>query len=149
MEPSESDQHTKMFNAICANPHCRAKKDLKVARYFVCAYYSLPVDSHIIKRVCQPCYESAEKHQNHLVELLKSKKSIYTDGLKKPKNQMVTIDDEEVVEELVKPVEAIEVEDDIDIFVHSLMTKYQFQDQLGASIKQLGKLSIYKCFVNH
>ena len=149
MEPSHSDQcNTKMFNAICGNPNCRAKKDLKIAPYFVCAYYSLPVDSHIVKRVCHPCYEAAEAHQNQLVELLKSKKSIYSDGIKKPKNQMVTIDDEEVVEERVVPVEDIEVEDEIDIFVHSLMTKYHFQEQLDASIKQLGKsfqFSIFLC----
>ena len=131
---------TKMLTVICANPNCEAKKDLQIAPYFVSAYFSLPIDPNgkTIKRVCKKCFGIAEDNQQMLVQLLKEKKSIFT-GPRKPKNQTVSIDDEELVEQEVESPEEVEIEENIEVYVQNVMKKYQFQIQLDASIKNLGK----------
>ena len=136
----QSGSLSKMLTVICANPNCESKKDLQIAPYFVSAYFSLPIDpnGNTIKRVCKTCFGVAEDHQRILVQLLKEKQSILK-GPKKPKNQTVSIDDEELVEQEVESPEEVEIEENIEVYVPSVMKKYQFQIQLDASIKNLGK----------
>jgi hypothetical protein len=75
-------------------------------------------------------------------------------GPKKPKNQMVTIDDEECFEESMESLEEVEIEGDIDDFLKHLVEKYRFEEQIDASFHHLGKyllsniinlLTVYCC----
>jgi len=133
------NKHTnKSHLKICSNPDCGSKDNLRFAPYFVCAYFGLLVEKSNMRRVCQRCYRDAENHQSVLVKMLNDHKSIAL-GPKKPKNQMVTIDDEECSEDSTESPEEVEVEGDIDNFVKYLVEKYSFEEQVDASFNHLGK----------
>ncbi|XP_046453809.1 histone-lysine N-methyltransferase SETDB1-like isoform X2 [Daphnia pulex] len=123
---------------ICSNPDCESKDNLRFAPYFVCAYFGLLVEKFNVRRVCQRCYRDAENHQSVLVKMLGDHKSIVL-GPKKPKNQMVTIDDEECSEDSTESPEEVEIEGDIDNFVKYLVEKYRFEEQVDASLNHLEK----------
>jgi histone-lysine N-methyltransferase SETDB1 len=138
---------------ICSNPDCGIKENLRSAPYFVCAYFGLLVEKFNSRKVCQRCYRDAENHQSVLVKMLCDHKSIAL-GPKKPKNQMVTIDDEECFEESMESLEEVEIEGDIDDFLKHLVEKYRFEEQIDASFHHLGKyllsniinlLTVYCC----
>lgn len=131
------DSVSKGHLKICSNPDCGSKENLCVAPYFVCAYFGLLVERSKVRRVCQSCYKDAENHQNILVKMLHDHKSIIL-GPKKPKNQMVTIDDEECYEESGESPEEVEIEGDIEDLVKCLMEKYRFEEQVDATLKHLG-----------
>lgn len=123
---------------MCSNPECGKKDNLCAAPYFVCAYYGIHIEKRM-KRVCQKCYREAENHQDILVKMLGNNKSIIL-GPKKPKNLLITIDDEDGGdEELFVNPEEVEIEEDIDDLVNYLVQKYNFQEQVDASLKYLGK----------
>ena len=125
---------------LCANPSCRVRaEDLQIAPYFVCAYFGLQVESPKVRRVCDTCYKEAEKHQNILVGLLREQKSIVF-GPKKPKTPIITIDDEDDVEEFLEYHEEVEVKEDMGDFVKLMMEKYKFDQQIDASCQLLGNL---------
>lgn len=125
---------------LCANPECGAKNDLQRAPHFVCAYFGLPVEKQKSRRVCKVCFQQAENHQNELVQLLKEHKPIVL-GPKTPQNHMVTIDDEESLDEAGVIDEEVEIEGDIKELVESIMASYQFEKQIEASAKHLGMLT--------
>lgn len=139
---------SKATRKICSNPDCGSKTNLRTAPYFVCAYFGVLVERCGIRRVCQRCYKEAENHQNVLVKMLRDHKSIVL-GPKKPKNHMVTIDDEECSDESIESPEEVEIEEDIEELVKHLSQKYKFEQQVDASIKHLGKINIefMKCCV--
>lgn len=128
----------KVTRKICSNPECGSKTNLRTAPYFVCAYFGVLVERSSIRRVCQRCYKEAENHQNILVKMLRDHKSIVL-GPKKPKNHMVTIDDEECSDESIESPEEVEIEEDIEGLVKHLSQEYKFEQQVDASIKHLGK----------
>ncbi|XP_045036410.1 histone-lysine N-methyltransferase SETDB1 isoform X2 [Daphnia magna] len=140
MKHSSSGNEDKLVNKLhmkmCSNPDCGSTENLQIAPYFVCAYFGLKVETHSVRRVCQRCFRDAETHQNVLLKMLYDHKSIAL-GPKKPKNQMVTIDDEDYSEESIESLEEVEVEGDIDQFVDHLMEKYRFKQQVDASYKHL------------
>ncbi|KAI9552321.1 hypothetical protein GHT06_022686 [Daphnia sinensis] len=117
---------------------CLKGDNLRVAPYFVCAYFSL--DTSKLRRICQKCFEEAENHQIALVNLLSEHKSVVS-GPKKPKNdiEIVDLDADDVnieSDEEQEECQEVEVTEDVEQFVDSLMVKYQFS-------KQLEEASIY------
>lgn len=139
---SSSETEDRLMNKLhlkmCSNPDCGSTENLRLAPYFVCAYFSIAVERYGARRVCQRCYRDAENHQNVLLKMLCDHKSIVL-GPKKPKNEMVTIDDEDNTEESIESPEEVEIEGDTDNFINYLIQKYRFRDQIDASLKHLGK----------
>lgn len=138
---SKHKRLTKIRLKICSNPDCGSKSNLYVAPYFVSAYYGFLVDKPNRRRVCQNCYKEAENHQNVLVKMLQEQKSIVL-GPRKPKNHMVTIDDEECSDESVGSTEEVEIEEDVEELVKQLARKYNFQQQVDSSTEHLGNLTV-------
>ena len=126
---------------ICSNADCGSNENLCFAPYFVCAYYGLRVERSNTRRVCQRCYREAENHQSILVNMLRDHKSIIL-GPKKPKNQMVTIDDEECSEDSMGSPEEVEIEEGIEDLVKCLVEKYKFEEQVDDTLKHLGKSEV-------
>lgn len=142
MEPSKILQRAN--KSVCANPHCRDNKNLIFAPSFVSAYFGYAIDEQVVRKVCKACYESAESHQNQLMNLLLSKQSLALHCPKKLNSQVEVIsideDDTEIVEEdqQVESPEELEVNEDLGLFVNNLMEKYNFSDQLEATIEKMG-----------
>ena len=142
----ESSKRSPVVPAVCANPNCRADTNLNIiAPSFVKAYYGLAIEEQIVRKVCQACYESADSHQNHLLHLLLSNQSLASGPKKSNNNQVevLSIDDDEDTEMVEKhrvepPEEELEVDENFELFVNSIMKKYNFNDQLEASIEKLG-----------
>lgn len=128
---------------------CNVKRDnLQVAPYFVCAYFSLETSK--LRRICLKCFEEAENHQKVLVNLLSEHKSVVS-GPKKPKNEIEIVDldaddgNAESDEELEQCQEEVELTEDVEQFVESIMEKYQFSKQLqDASIHLRDKCAVAK-----
>lgn len=143
----------KMPKQICLNPDCGAKINLQVAPYFVCAYFGVVSEKFGRRRVCRKCYKDAENHQNVLVKMLCDHQSIML-GPKKPRHQLVTIDDEDNEDpqsQTVECPEEVEVEGDLKQIINQVTEKYKFGDQVKASVKFLGKyyVSFKKIMYQH
>lgn len=125
---------------MCSNAECGSSVDLKIAPSFVCSYFGLNYDPQRRRKICQKCFDEAEKHQNTLVKMLQNRKCLIL-GPKKPKNQLVTLD-EDVTEEVHDDVMyEVQLDDDLNSLVSSLMRKYKFEDQINSSVYHLGKFS--------
>lgn len=136
---SDDRDSSKSLPSLCSNPICGNKTDLQLAPNFVCAYFGLTLEKNQVRKVCQSCFKDAENHQNVLVELLREKKSIIL-GPKKPKNYMVTIDDE-VIDDQASATEQIEVEGDITALIQDMMDTYRFDQQTNDTVNYLGNNS--------
>ena len=76
-----------------------------------------------------------------LVEMLKEHQSIILGPKKKPRTQVLTIDEEELEEEFASGCsEEILMEEDIDGLVNEMMEKYCFKKQVEESVAHLGIL---------
>lgn len=133
---SDEKNFAKIRPYLCSNPICGNKTDLRVAPKFVCAYYGLTEEKSHMRKVCLHCFKDAENHQDVLVELLREKRSIIL-GPKKPKNYLVTIDDEEIKNESPEPSEEVEIEEDLEAFVQATMDKYRFEQQTNDTVNYL------------
>jgi len=138
---SDEKDSSKSAPSLCSNPICGNKTDLQLAPNFVCAYFGLTLEKNQVRKVCQSCYKDAENHQTVLVELLREKKSIIL-GPKKPKNYLVTIDEEEVIDDQTNPPEQIEVEGDITTILQEMMDTYRFDQQTNDTVNYLGSHDI-------
>lgn len=122
---------------MCSNAECGSNLELKIAPSFVCSYFGLSYDPQRRRKICQSCYDDAEKHQNTLVRMLQEHKSLIL-GPKKPKNQLVTLDEdtsEEIHDDVLLEVQ---LDGELSSMVSSFMGKYKFEDQINSSVYHLG-----------
>ena len=134
------------FLEACSNPACGNKSEnCRVAPYFVCAYFHLQKESKKQKRVCPKCYMEAESHQTVLVERLKNGEMVFGfNNEQGTQPEVVALDEEESSEEEESADsnevdEVVEIEDNFDEVLKSLMEKYNFKEQVDSAISHLGK----------
>ena len=138
------DKKRKLLKA-CSNPACGNKSEnCRVAPYFVCAYFHLQKESKKQKRVCPKCYMEAESHQTVLVERLKNGEMVFDFNERGTQPEVVALDEEESSEEEESADsnevdEVVEIEDNFDKVLKSLMEKYNFKEQVDSAISHLGK----------
>lgn len=127
---------------ICANYECGRKTELLSAPNFVCAYFGLSIENHRRIKFCKKCCEEAENHQSMLVKMIKDHQPIIL-APKKPRNQMVTLDDDSSDGKTSSDIEeAVEIEGQLQQIVSDLLDTCQFEKQVEESVNYLGKIKL-------